>query len=451
MVNPIGKFREYLPQYRANLRLALPVVLSQVGQVVVQLADNAMVGRLGALPLAAVSFGGAVFVIFMFWGTGLSLGLTPLVGEAYVRKEYRSAAAFFRHSLVLYTGVGILLFLLLVLLGAFMDRMGQEPEVVELARPYFYCLAWSIVPFMVYTVFKQFLEGIGNTRTGMAVVLASNVINIGLNWVLIYGKLGFPAMGATGAGLATLIARVCMPLFMVCYCIGNRTVRRYVRLCSAAGYAWRWMRRLLVVGLPISMQMVTEVSAFALSSIMMGWIGATELAAYQIVITFGNLAFMMMVGVSTATTILVSHEYGAGRIGSMKRTVSASIHLGLAFNFLTMLAFIVFRSRIPLLFNDDTAVVAVAAQLFVLAGVYQFPDGLQVVLVGALRGMQDVRSVMRYAFVSYLLVNLPVGYLCAFPLGMGASGLWIGFIFGLSVAAVLYLRRYRMLVRRLGT
>ncbi len=451
MVNPIGKFREYLPQYRANLRLALPVVLSQVGQVVVQLADNAMVGRLGALPLAAVSFGGAVFVIFMFWGTGLSLGLTPLVGEAYVRKEYRSAAAFFRHSLVLYTGVGILLFLLLVLLGVFMDRMGQEPEVVELARPYFYCLAWSIVPFMVYTVFKQFLEGIGNTRTGMAVVLASNVINIGLNWVLIYGKLGFPAMGATGAGLATLIARVCMPLFMVCYCIGNRTMRRYVRLCSAAGYAWRWMRRLLVVGLPISMQMVTEVSAFALSSIMMGWIGATELAAYQIVITFGNLAFMMMVGVSTATTILVSHEYGAGRIGSMKRTVSASIHLGLAFNFLTMLAFIVFRSRIPLLFNDDAAVVAVAAQLFVLAGVYQFPDGLQVVLVGALRGMQDVRSVMRYAFVSYLLVNLPVGYLCAFPLGMGASGLWIGFIFGLSVAAVLYLRRYRMLVRRLGT
>lgn len=451
MVNPIGKFREYLPQYRANLRLALPVVLSQVGQVVVQLADNAMVGRLGALPLAAVSFGGAVFVIFMFWGTGLSLGLTPLVGEAYVRKEYRSAAAFFRHSLVLYTGVGILLFLLLVLLGAFMDRMGQEPEVVELARPYFYCLAWSIVPFMVYTVFKQFLEGIGNTRTGMAVVLASNVINIGLNWVLIYGKLGFPAMGATGAGLATLIARVCMPLFMVCYCIGNRTMRRYVRLCSAAGYAWRWMRRLLVVGLPISMQMVTEVSAFALSSIMMGWIGATELAAYQIVITFGNLAFMMMVGVSTATTILVSHEYGAGRIGSMKRTVSASVHLGLAFNFLTMFAFIVFRSRIPLLFNDDAAVVAVAAQLFVLAGVYQFPDGLQVVLVGALRGMQDVRSVMRYAFVSYLLINLPVGYLCAFPLGMGASGLWIGFIFGLSVAAVLYLRRYRMLVRRLGT
>jgi len=447
----IGKFREYLPQYRANLRLALPVVLSQVGQVVVQLADNAMVGRLGALPLAAVSFGGAVFVIFMFWGTGLSLGLTPLVGEAYVRKEYRSAAAFLRHSFVLYTGVGVLLFLLLVLLGAFMDRMGQDPEVVELARPYFYYLAWSIVPFMMYTVFKQFLEGIGNTRTGMAVVLASNLINIGLNWLFIYGKLGCPAMGAAGAGLATLISRICMPLFMIGYCAGNRTMRRYVRLCSAAaGHAWRWMGRLLAVGLPISMQMVTEVSAFSLSSIMMGWLGATELAAYQIVITFGNIAFMMMVGVSTATTILVSHEYGAGRIEAMKRTVSASIHLGLAFNFLTMLAFIVFRSRIPLLFNDDAAVVAVAAQLFVLAGVYQFPDGLQVVLVGALRGMQDVRSVMRYAFVSYLLINLPVGYLCAFPLNIGASGLWIGFIFGLSVAAVLYRRRYRMLVRRLG-
>ena len=449
-MNLVGRFREYLPQYRANLRLALPVVLSQAGQVVVQLADNAMVGRLGALPLAAVSFGGAVFVIFMFWGTGLSLGLTPLVGEAYVRGEYRTAASFFRHSIVLYTGVGVLLFLLLLLLGAFMDRMGQEPEVVELARPYFLCLAWSIVPFMLYAAFKQFLEGIGNTRTGMIVVLASNLINIGLNWLLIYGKLGFPAMGATGAGLATLVSRVCMPLFMVFYFVGNRSMRRYVRLFPAAGRAWRWMRRLLVVGLPISMQMVTEVSAFALSSIMMGWIGATELAAHQIVITFGNLAFMMMVGVSTATTILVSHEYGAGRIGAMSRAVSASILLGLAFNFLTMLAFILLRSRIPLLFNDDAAVVAVAAQLFVLAGIYQFPDGLQVVLVGALRGMQDVRSVMRYAFVSYLLVNLPVGYLCAFPLGMGASGLWVGFIFGLGVAAVLYRRRYRRLVRQLG-
>ncbi len=449
-MNLVGRFREYLPQYRANLRLALPVVLSQAGQVVVQLADNAMVGQLGALPLAAVSFGGAVFVIFMFWGTGLSLGLTPLVGEAYVRGEYRTAASFFRHSIVLYTGVGVLLFLLLLLLGAFMDRMGQEPEVVELARPYFLCLAWSIVPFMLYAAFKQFLEGIGNTRTGMIVVLASNLINIGLNWLLIYGKLGFPAMGATGAGLATLVSRVCMPLFMVFYFVGNRSMRRYVRLFPAAGRAWRWMRRLLVVGLPISMQMVTEVSAFALSSIMMGWIGATELAAHQIVITFGNLAFMMMVGVSTATTILVSHEYGAGRIGAMSRAVSASIHLGLAFNFLTMLAFILLRSRIPLLFNDDPAVVAVAAQLFVLAGIYQFPDGLQVVLVGALRGMQDVRSVMRYAFVSYLLVNLPVGYLCAFPLGMGASGLWVGFIFGLGVAAVLYRRRYRRLVRQLG-
>lgn len=441
-------FRQYLPQYRANLTLALPVVLSQVGQVVVQLADSAMVGRLGAVPLAGVSFGSAVFVIFLFWGTGLSLGLTPLVGEVFARNGFRSAAAFFNHSLRLFTVVGLLLFALLYLLDGFMDRMGQPAEVVAQALRYYRYLAWSIIPFMVFAAFKQFLEGVGNTRTAMVVVLVSNAVNILLNYLLIYGRCGFAEMGAAGAGLSTLISRVCMPLMMIVYFLRNHSLRRYFRLFRAPGRSWTWTRRLLAVGLPISMQMVMEVSAFALSSIMMGWIGAVQLAAHQIVTTFGNFAFMMMVGISSATTILVSHEYGKGNMRGLRRTAMASVHLGLVFNLLTMSCFILLRHQIPLLFTDDAAVVAVAAQLFVLAGLYQFPDGFQVVLVGVLRGMQDVRSVMRYAFISYIAINLPVGYLCAFTFGLGAPGLWIGFIVGLSVAAVLYRRRYRKLVRR---
>ena len=391
-----------MPQYRENLTLAVPVMLSQVGQVVVQLADNAMVGRLGALPLAGVSFGGAVFVIFMFWGMGVSLGLTPLVGEAYAKRDLRGAAALFQNSLVLYAATGIVLLALLLGLEALMDRMGQAPEVVAQARPYFRYLSWSIVPFMMYCAFKQFLEGVGNTSAAMVVMLTSNAINIGFNYLLIYGKCGFPEMGAAGAGLATLISRICMPLMMLAYFLRDVSFRRYLRFVTWAAQGWRRIRQLLSVGLPISVQMVLEVSAFALSSIMMGWIGAVELAAHQIVVTFGNFAFMAMVGISSATTILVSHRFGRGDLDDLSRAATAS-----------------------------------------------FSDGLQVVLLGVLRGMQDVKIVMRYAFVSYIVINLPVGYLCAFTLGMGAPGLWVGFIFGLGVAALLYWRRYRRLIRRI--
>lgn len=302
---------------------------------------------------------------------------------------------------------------------------------------------------MMYCAFKQFLEGVGNTSAAMVVMLTSNAINIGFNYLLIYGKCGFPEMGAAGAGLATLISRICMPLMMLAYFLRDVSFRRYLRFFTWAAQGWRRTRQLLSVGLPISVQMVLEVSAFALSSIMMGWIGAVELAAHQIVVTFGNFAFMAMVGISSATTILVSHRFGRGDLDGLTRAATASCHLALMTNFLTMCCFIGLRHWIPAAFTSDTAVAAVAAQLFIMAGLYQFSDGLQVVLLGVLRGMQDVKIVMRYAFVSYIVINLPVGYLCAFTLGMGAPGLWVGFIFGLGVAALLYWRRYRRLIRRI--
>lgn len=423
-------------------------MLSQIGQVIVQLSDNLMVARLGALPLAAVSFGGAVFTIFLFWGTGLSLGLTPLTGEAYAQRKIRTTAGLLQNALVLYSLVGLLLFGVLWMLGDLLEYMGQSPEVVRLAVPYYRYLAWSIIPYMVYLSFKQFLEGVGNTRTGMAVVLIANAINIVFNYLLIFGKGGFPELGAAGAGLSTLISRICMPLFMLAYFLWNQSVRRYFAFFSRTVQTWRNIRRLLSVGLPISVQVVLEVMAFALSSIMMGWIGPSELAAHQIVLSVGTMAYMMQVGISTATTILVSHAYGRKDRQGIRLAAAGSCHLGLAFAVVTMSCLILFRYRIPMLFTDDAAVVAIAGQLFIFAGLYQLSDSLQIILVGVLRGMQDVAVLMSYSFVSYLLINLPVGYLCAFTLGIGPSGLWIGFIFGLSIAAWLYYRRYRKLSRR---
>ena len=269
-MNRTASLRKWIPQYKANLALAGPVVLSQIGQVIVQLSDNLMVARLGALPLAAVSFGGAVFTIFLFWGTGLSLGLTPLTGEAYAQRKIRTTAGLLQNALVLYSLVGLLLFGVLWMLGDLLEYMGQSPEVVRLAVPYYRYLAWSIIPYMVYLSFKQFLEGVGNTRTGMAVVLIANAINIVFNYLLIFGKGGFPELGAAGAGLSTLISRICMPLFMLAYFLWNQSVRRYFAFFSRTVQTWRNIRRLLSVGLPISVQVVLEVMAFALSSIMMG-------------------------------------------------------------------------------------------------------------------------------------------------------------------------------------
>lgn len=448
MQNRFKKWRNWGPQYRENLVLALPVVLSQLGQVVVQLVDNAMVGYLGALPLAAVSFGGAVFTIFLFWGTGITLGLTPLTGEQYARRDYRTAARFFQNGLVFYTLIGLLLFALLMSVDPWLDRMGQSPEVVAQARPYYRYLAWSIIPFMIFGAFKQFLEGVGNTRTGMVVVLSANAINVLLNYIFIYGHWGAPAMGAAGAGLATCLSRVCMPLFMLGYFLWNRSARRYFRFFAWSAQAGRWVRQLWKVGYPIAMQMLLEVSAFALTSIMMGWLGTVALAAHQIVLSIGNFVFMGQVGIGAATTILISHYYGVGNYRGLRRAATASYHLSLAASALTMICFIVFRGWLPQGFTSDEAVIAMGAQLFIMAGLYQFSDGLQVISLGILRGMQDVRVTMVYAFLSYIVINLPVGYLCAFTLGMGPRGLWVGFIVGLSTAAVLLHRRFRRQMRR---
>lgn len=443
----VQKFKGWLPQYRSNMTLALPVVLSQVGQVVVQLIDNAMVGQLGATPLAAVSFGGAIFTLFMLWGMGLSLGLTPLVGEQYTKGDHRVMSYLFQNSMVLFMAGGVAIFGALLLIGLWMPYMGQDPAVVAQALPYYHFLAWSILPYMLFVAFKQFLEGIGNTTTGMVVVLSANTINVFFNYLFIYGHWGAPEMGAAGAGLATLISRICMPLFMLVYFLRHDSTRRYLQFFARVHQSWLWTRELLRVGLPISIQVVLEMSAFSLTLIMMGWIGVTQLAAHQIVISLSSFVFMIVMGISSATTILVSHELGSNNLSGLRRAASASYHLGLVTNILTMAVFIIFRHWIPRLFTSDEAVIEVAGQLMIMAGLFQVADGLQVISLGILRGLQDVRITMIYAFMAYIVINLPLGYLCAFTFGMGAPGLWVGFIVGLSVAAILLYRRYARWMR----
>lgn len=431
------------PYYKRVLNLAFPVILSQAGQIMVQLVDNAMVGHLGAEPLAGVSFANSVFFMLFVLGTGMSLGLTPLVGEMYSVSNYRKSAAYLQNSILFYGLMGIGIFLMAMIVRPFMWYMGQTPEVVAQAVPYFTYVAISVIPFMVFASFKQFLEGIGNTKVAMAIIITSNVVNIIFNWLLIYGHFGFPEMGAAGAGLSTLISRILTPILIIWYFYKRDGFYRYFTLFKKENFSWQTIRSLVRVGSPIALQMFMEGSAFALTGIMMGWVGTVEMAGNQVASVISNLAFMIILGIGSAVTICVSHAYGQRNWLEIRRYAGTAYRLGLIWNVITALVFISLRYIIPLLFTSDERVIDMAAHFLVFVAIFQISDGLQANSVAIMRGIQNVKPIMVISFISYILISLPLGYFLTFHTAVGASGLWIGLIVGLSVAAVLYNASYR--------
>ena len=434
--------------YKDILRLAGPVILTQAGQILVQLIDNAMVGQLGTLPLAAVSFSGTVFNMLFMLAMGMTFGLTPLVGEMYATSNHRVSASYLQNSILLYGGMGVIVFTLMMGMIPVMPYMGQPADVVAAAIPYYKYVAWSVLPFMIFAAFKQFLEGVGNTKVAMAIVITSNVINVIFNWLFIYGKWGFPEMGAAGAGLATLISRILTPILIITYFWRRDSFHRYFTLFSMKNFSWTRVKSLIRVGWPISLQMFMEISAFALTGIMMGWIGTVEIAANQIASIISNLAFMILIAISSSVTICVSHAYGRRNFGEIKLYARAGYRLGLMWNGIIAIIFLITRNYLPLIFNTDPEVVRLASVLLLFVALFQIPDGLQSISIGILRGIQDVKIIILIAFVSYIVISLPVGYLCAFVLGMGAAGLWVGLIFGLTAAAVMGISRYRRQMKK---
>ncbi len=435
-------------EYSKTLRLAVPVALTQAGMLAVQIVDNAMVGHLGAVPLAGVAFGGNVFFFLFIFGLGLAMGITPLVGEAHAQGKHRKVAQLLQNSVALYMGLGLLISFLQMQTVHLFPHMNQPPEVIEAGTPYYRYLAWSSIPLMIFFAFRQFLEGVGNTRVEMVITIICNAINIFLNWVFIYGNLGFEAMGASGAGLATLTSRVMMPLMMIGYFVVNHSYRRYLSFYSGDNWSRRRVVAILGVGFPISLQMVLEGGAFAVTGIMMGWLGAVALAANQIAISITNMAFLIVLSIGSATTIRVSHAYGLKDFEAIKRIARTSYRIGIVWNVFMAVVFVVCRHLLPRIFTVDPAVIDITGQLLIMVAMFQVFDGVQCVSICILRGMQDVKITSIIAFISYIVINIPIGYLFAFTLGIGPRGLWIGFVFGLCVAATLLVARYRKMVKK---
>lgn len=443
------KIRAYIPYYKRNLKVAIPIVLTQLGGGLVQLADNIMVGHLGAVDLAAVAFANSIFVIGFVFAMGATMGITPLVGQAFVQKNHTRVASLLHNGMLFCLLMGIALTLILGSCYFFIDAMGQEPRVATLSKPYYLALVGSLLPFMLFCVCKQFLEGLGNTKVAMLITITANVLNIVLNYLFIFGKFGFPQLGAFGAGVATLIARLLMPVMFFAVILRYEEWSRYFKSFSWHTLSKSGVVTVAKVGIPIGGHMLLECSAWALLAIIVGWLGAVPLAANQIANNVANISFMMVVGVSAATTIRVSHQLGVRDFPALRMAAQASVHLCLFLNALMAVLMIVFRYQIPWIFTTDKKVIEITAQLLVLAGLFQLSDGMQSVGAGILRGLTDVKKPVLYAFVTYICINIPLGYILAFPCGIGVAGVWVAFIISLTLAAVLYHRRCAFKIKQL--
>ena len=442
-------FAAYRPYYRRNLRLAFPVMLTQLGAALVGLFDTIMVGHYGTTDLAAVSFSNALFFTVMVFAMGALMAVTPVVGFAVGAQEGKERiASLLGNSLVFTLLVTLLAMALLVPCIPLLDAFGQEPDVVECARPYYLYIVLSILPFMFFCLCKQFLEGLGNTTVAMVITVACNLLNILLNYILIYGHCGAPAMGAAGAGLATLIARTLTAVCFLVVMLWRSEWREYLTLIKRKMINRHEVEHLIRVGTPIGMQSFVEAFLFTSSFVIIGWINKEALAAHHIANQMADLTFMLALGIGAATTIRVSHQLGKGDLQAVRMASRASVHLCLLMNTIGATLMITLRHYLPYIFTADEQVIEMAGTLILIAGLLQYADGLQCIGAAMLRGIQDVRVPMRIASVAYIVVALPLGLLLTFPLGLGAKGMWIAFVIGLAIPAVFFhIRFHRQLTR----
>ena len=451
--------KRYTPYYKRILALAMPVMLAQAGQLTTQFADTAMVGNFGGedpVPLAAVSLGSSLFLLIYLAALGLALSITPLVGEQYAKRDNREVGYLFQNS-ALYCGlIGVVATIVAVamrpfiaVLGEWMSAPGQSIEAVAaMALPYYDMLVWSIIPLMCFLAIKQFLEGIGNTKTAMWITLVGNMLNIALNYVFIFGKCGCEAMGAEGAGLATLLSRLMQMVAIVVYFFLSRRLRLYREFFSWVAIKVCYLMNFLKVGYPISFQMIMESAAFILTSILALSFGEVAAGSMQVAFSIANMAWMITVALGSASTILVSHIVGAEQHDELRPMVNATYHLGIGWATIMALVFLLFRTPMAALFTDNIEVITLTSQLMFLISIYQFSDAIQGLSISMLRGLQDVKIVMPIVLCSYVVLNIPIGCWLAYGLDLGCHGLVIGLIVGLTSAALLTsLRLYRQ-VRR---
>lgn len=443
----MAAFSEALRELRPTLRLALPITAGHVGQILLGLTDSIMIGRVGAVPLAGAAFAGAVFTVALLVGIGLLTPVAVRAAAAHGAGEPREAGESLRHGLVIAVGAAMLLAGVLTGVAANLGFFGQPPEVAAEARAYLCIIAWSLVPVLAQLAVKNYYEALHKPWVPLYWVLGGVGLNVGLNWVLIYGHLGMPALGLTGAGWATLTSRLVVVAGLFCH------LQRCADL--AAFHPTRWLaplqraelRAQFTQGWPVSLQLFFESSLFSVSAIFMGWLGTVSLAAHQIALNCASTTFMIPLGVSHALAVRIGHARGAGR-GHLLRVIGfGGVGTSAAIMTVFGVGFICAGALLAHAFIDDKAVVALAAKLLVVAGFFQIFDGTQVAAMGALRGLGDVRWPTVITFFGYWFCAIPAAWALAFATDYGPIGVWSGMALGLALCAVMLVARFGKLTR----
>jgi len=435
---------DWLHEFRQTGALALPIMSGLVGQMLMGITDTAMVGRLGTVPLAAVAFAHNLYNVPMVGGFGLLTAVSILTAHAYGRKRPEEAGEVLRHGCWIALATGLLTGLLLTLSRTHFDWLGQPPEVLQEAQTYLLLVGWSMLPTLISHALKQFCEALARPWEPMLILLGGVLFNILLNWVLIFGHWGAPALGVDGAGLATLLARVATALGMFVYVIRCPRVAAYRPRRWRSRIRWAEIQRQLAVGLPAAVQHLLEVGAFVAAALMMGWISPMAMAAHQVAITCAATTFMFALGIGMATSIRVGHAWGAQEFERVHRVGFSSFGMTALMMACFGLIFLFAGQPISAAFVREPEVVALAARMLVIAAIFQVFDGLQVVAISALRGMADVRVPAVMAAVAYWVIALPSAYLLAFDRQGGAIGVWIGLALGLATAAVTLILRFHL-------
>lgn len=451
-------FQNYSKEFKYNIKLSVPVILGMLGHTFVQLADNIMVGQLGTAELAAVSLGNSFVFIAMSLGIGFSTAITPLVAEADGAGNRTDAKSALKHGLVLCTGLGLFLFGLILLAKPLMHVMNQPTEVVALAMPYLDLVAFSLVPLIVFQAFKQFSEGLSQTKYPMYATIIANVVNIILNYLLIFGNFGFPELGVVGAAIGTLVSRFMMVFYLWFILKKKDKFKFYVTGFNFVKIEQKVMRKIVELGFPSSLQMFFEVAIFTSAVWLSGVLGKNAQAANQIALNLSSMTFMFGMGLGVAAMIRVGNQKGLRNFRELRRIAQSIFFLTLLLEILFAVLFLLGRHWFPTLYldvndmaniTDNTEVLVIAAELLLVAAFFQISDGLQVVVLGALRGLQDVKIPTVITFIAYWLIGFPVSfYLCLYT-DLQSTGIWIGLLTGLTASAIMLYLRFNYLTKKL--
>ncbi|HKK92408.1 MAG TPA: MATE family efflux transporter [Longimicrobiales bacterium] len=423
------------------LRLATPIVAIQVGLMLMGVVDTVMVGRVSPVDLAAVAIGNLYFFLVAIFGMGLLMSLDPLVSQAHGAGDGEALARALQRGLVFAVVMGVLASLALMPAGAVLELFRQPPEVIPVAAEYARVAIIGVIPFYLFVVFRQTLQALGRVQAILWILVAANLANVGLNWVLVYGNLGAPALGAVGSSWASSATRIAMACGLAW--VAWPVLRAYLRPWRAGVLARRPIGRMLKLGAPIGAQVFLEFSAFGLAGLMAGWVGTVALAGHQVALSLASFTFMLPLGIGQATAVLVGRGVGRGDSAAARRVAAGGMLAGVGVMVLTAVVFLLAPVPLARLFSADPTVVVLAAALLPIAGVFQIVDGIQVVSAAILRGVGDTRVPMLINFAGFYVVALPIGALLAFRADLGARGIWWGLAGGLGVVAVLLGARVR--------